>query len=97
MTNLLYALTSPAFGLGLATAIGLAAVQIWPGDASAQAPGTGFGTSYSANAGKPVDIEADSLEVDDRKKTAVLKGNVSATQGDINLKSREIFVTYDGS
>ena len=62
--------------------------------ARAQAPTAGFATSYGANAGKPVDIEADTLEVNDKKKTAVFKGNVSATQGDMNLKSNEIHVIY---
>jgi lipopolysaccharide export system protein LptA len=62
--------------------------------ARAQAPGTGFANSYSANSGKPVDIEADTLEVDDRKKTAVFKGNVSATQGDMNITSQQISVIY---
>ena len=75
--------------LGLAAAFGLYSTEL-----AAQAPGTGFATGYAANAGKPVDIEADVLEVDDKKKTAVFKGNVSATQGNINLKSTEIHVTY---
>jgi lipopolysaccharide export system protein LptA len=74
-----------------------ATLPLLPTGAAAQAPGTGFATGYSANAGKPVDIEADVLEVDDRKKTAIFKGNVSATQGDVNLKSNEIFVTYTAS
>jgi len=65
--------------------------------ASAQAPGTGLAANYSANANKPIDIEADSLEVDDKKKTAIFKGNVSASQGDVNLKSKEIQVTYTTS
>jgi lipopolysaccharide export system protein LptA len=73
-----------------------AAVAFAAGPLQAQAPGTGFGNGYSANAGKPVQIEADSLEVDDRKKTAVFKGNVSATQGDMNMQSQEISVTYTG-
>ncbi len=77
--------------------IGIAALYVWPASVAAQAPGTGFATAYSANAGKPVDIEADVLEVDDKKKTAVFKGNVSATQGDVNLKSKEIYVTYTSS
>jgi lipopolysaccharide export system protein LptA len=86
---------SPFAGLAL---LGLAAaLPLLPTAAAAQAPGTGFATGYSANAGKPVDIEADVLEVDDRKKTAIFKGSVSATQGDVNLKSNEIFVTYTAS
>jgi lipopolysaccharide export system protein LptA len=71
-----------------------AALHLWPASVSAQAPGTGFASAYSANAGKPVDIQADVLEVDDKKKTAVFRGNVSATQGDVNLKSKELYVTY---
>jgi lipopolysaccharide export system protein LptA len=82
---------------GIATAAGIAALCLLPASVAAQAPGTGFATSYSANASKPVDIEADTLEVDDKKKTAVFRGNVSATQGDVNLKSREVYVTYTGS
>jgi lipopolysaccharide export system protein LptA len=82
-------------GLRLLALLGTAAaLQLWPSDVSAQAPGTGFATAYSANASKPVDIEADTLEVDDKKKTAVFRGNVSATQGDVNLKSKEVYVTY---
>jgi|EndMetStandDraft_5_1072996.scaffolds.fasta_scaffold51825_2 lipopolysaccharide export system protein LptA len=82
------------FGLLLALA-GSASLYFTSGTLHAQgALGAGFGTSYSANAGKPVEIEADRLEVDDRNKTAVFRGNVSATQGDVNLKSEEIWVTY---
>lgn len=60
----------------------------------AQAPTTGLAAGYSSNSGKPIDIEADVLEVDDKKKLAVFKGNVSATQGDFNIRSSEILVTY---
>lgn len=89
----------PAARLGLAgmALVGMAAVHFWPEDARAQAPGTGFATAYKGNADKPVNIEADVLEVDDRKKTAVFRGNVSATQGDVNLRSKEVYVTYNGS
>lgn len=72
----------------------LPALLLAPSHVFAQAPGTGLATTYSANADKPIDIEADSLEVDDRKKIAIFRGNVSATQGEMNLKSREIQVTY---
>lgn len=68
-----------------------------PGQLLAQAPGTGFAAAYSGNSDKPIDIEADSLEVDDKKKIAVFRGNVSATQGEMNLKAREIQVTYTTS
>jgi lipopolysaccharide export system protein LptA len=62
--------------------------------ASAQAPGGSLATSYASNSDKPIDIVADVLEVDDQKKIAVFKGNVSATQGDFNLRAKELQVTY---
>ena len=62
--------------------------------AQAQAPGGSLATSYSANADKPINIEADALEVDDKKKIATFKGNVSATQGDFNIRAKEIQVLY---
>ena len=69
--------------------------SLWgAGVAKAQSPAAGFGASYGANAGKPVDIESDTLEVNDKDKTAVFKGNVSATQGDMNMKSNELHVLY---
>ncbi len=66
----------------------------WSLPAWAQAPGSSLGTSYSANADKPIDIESDALEVDDKKKLATFKGNVSATQGDFNIRAKELQVTY---
>lgn len=74
----------------------LAAASVAPA-AFAQAPTTGLAAGYSSNAGKPIDIEADLLEVDDKKKIAVFKGNVSATQGDFNIRASEILVTYTDS
>ena len=60
-----------------------------------QTPGSSLANSYSANSDKPIDIVADVLEVDDQKKIAVFKGNVSATQGDFNLRAKELQVTYE--
>lgn len=61
--------------------------------AFAQQPGTAF-SGYRENADKPIDIEADLLEVDDKKQIATFRGNVSATQGDFNLRSKELEVIY---
>jgi lipopolysaccharide export system protein LptA len=72
----------------------LTAIACSPGAAWAQAPGGSLATSYSANADKPINIEADALEVDDKKKIATFKGNVSATQGDFNIRAKEIQVLY---
>jgi lipopolysaccharide export system protein LptA len=81
-----------AVGLAMVGGFTLAYGGLAP--ASAQAPGSGFAGSYSSNANKPVDISADVLEVDDRKKIAIFRGNVSATQGNVNLTSKEIHIAY---
>jgi lipopolysaccharide export system protein LptA len=53
-------------------------------------------SAYQGNADKPIDIEADLLEVDDRQKQATFRGNVLARQGDFSLRSRELIVSYSG-
>jgi lipopolysaccharide export system protein LptA len=84
----------PAGGLALGLLGVLAALTFPACPAQAQAPGGSLATSYSANASKPINIEADALEVDDKKKVATFKGNVSATQGDFNIRAKEIQVIY---
>ena len=62
----------------------------------AQTPISGFsGLSNGGNSKKPIDIESDRLEVDDQKHTATFIGNVSATQGDNNLKAPRLEVFYE--
>src|SRR5271166_27393 len=65
------------------------------GEASAQQPLAGFSGLGGANSKKPIDIESDRLEVDDKKHQAVFVGNVSATQGDNNLKAPRMEVFYE--
>jgi lipopolysaccharide export system protein LptA len=48
-----------------------------------------------ADAKKPIDIESDRLEVDDKQHIAIFIGNTSATQGDDNLKAQRLEVTYE--
>jgi hypothetical protein len=50
-----------------------------------------------ANARKPIDIESDQLEVDDKKHIAIFTGSVSATQGDDNLKAPQLDVIYENT
>ena len=67
-----------------------------PGRALAQTPGAGFSSvGGGANSKKPVDIESDRLEVDDKTHVAIFSGNVSATQGDFNLRAPRLEVTYE--
>ncbi|MEC9368828.1 MAG: LptA/OstA family protein [Pseudomonadota bacterium] len=56
--------------------------------------GGGFGGFSSAKNNQPIDIESDTLEVQDNKKIAIFKGNVKAVQGDMTLRSKELHVSY---
>ena len=48
------------------------------------------------NSDKPIDIEADTLEVLDAEKRAIFKGNVKASQGGMTLRTRQLAVSYSG-
>lgn len=50
-----------------------------------------------ADRDKPVNIEADKVEIDDQKKQAVFQGNVVLTQGTLMLKADRIVVNQDES
>lgn len=63
--------------------------------ASAQTPVSGFSSLGGADSKKPIDIDSDRLEVDDKKHLAIFIGNVSATQGDNNLKAPRLEVIYE--
>ena len=45
----------------------------------------------------PIEINADTLSVDQKENTAVFAGNVDATQGDIRIKSQKMIVSYASS
>lgn len=64
---------------------------------SAQTPASGFSGISGSNSKKPIDIESDRLEVYDKRHQAIFIGNVSATQGDYNLKSPRLEVTYESA
>lgn len=76
----------------LAALLALSCPSAW-----AQAPIGGFGGLGSGDSKKPIDIESDRLEVDDKKHTAIFVGNVSATQGDNNLKAPRLEVFYESA
>ncbi len=73
---------------------GLLLAAMLSGQGFAQTPGNSLAAGYAANADKPINIEADSLEVNDQQKTATFSGNVTATQGDFSLKAKQIQVNY---
>lgn len=85
-------------GTGRGKGAALALAMLAAGAASpilAQNIGSSF-QSYQASTDEPIDIEADMLEVDDKQKQAVFKGNVVARQGGFSLKAKELAVHYAG-
>lgn len=48
-----------------------------------------------ADRDKPVNIEADRLSIDDKKKESVFEGNVTMTQGTLTLRADRVFVRQD--
>jgi lipopolysaccharide export system protein LptA len=80
-----------------ARALLLAALALSVPHSLAQTPVSGFSSLGGANSKKPIDIESDRLEVDDKTHIAIFIGNVSATQGDNNLKAPRLEVTYENA
>src|ERR1700738_1933927 len=51
---------------------------------------------FSQNRDQPIQIEAASLEMRDKKKEATFSGDVKVVQGDTTMKSKILVVFYDG-
>jgi len=82
------AVFSAAFTIGMAAA----------GDAGAQSAVTGVPNAmqgFSKNRDQPIQIEAASLEMRDKKKEATFSGNVKVVQGDTTMTSKSLVVFYD--
>lgn len=65
-----------------------------PGMAAAQGPAPGQSLLPGQNKDQPVQIEAASLEVHDKSKTATFSGNVQVVQGDTTMKCQSLVVFY---
>ena len=68
------------------------------GDARAQGTMSGVPNAmqgFSQNRDQPIQIEAASLEMRDKKKEAVFSGNVKVVQGDTTMTSKSLVVFYD--
>ena len=50
---------------------------------------------FSQNRDQPIQIEAASLEMRDKKKEATLSSNVKAVQGDTTMTSEKLVVFYE--
>ncbi|MDE5460818.1 LPS ABC transporter substrate-binding protein LptA [Bradyrhizobium sp. CSS354] len=80
-----------------ALAVGIIAL-IATGAASAQSTMQGVPNAmqgFSQNRDQPIQIEAASLEMRDKKKEATFSGNVKVIQGDTTMTSKTLVVFYD--
>src|SRR5689334_18176081 len=70
------------------------------GDAHGQGAMSGVPNAmqgFSQNRDQPIQIEAASLEMRDKKKEATFAGNVKVVQGDTTMSSKSLVVFYDQS
>jgi lipopolysaccharide export system protein LptA len=85
------------FPRGLTMAV-FALALISPGAACAQGAVSGVPNAmqgFSQNRDQPIQIEAASLEMRDKKKEATFAGNVKVVQGDTTMTSKILVVFYD--
>src|ERR1700738_4934071 len=83
-------------GCALACALALLAGE----KAVAQSAGTGAPNAmqgFSQNRDQPIQIEAATLEMRDKKKEATFSGNVKVVQGDTTMTSKTLVVFYDST
>jgi lipopolysaccharide export system protein LptA len=81
---------------GVAVVLGVISV----GEAGAQKSGQGAPNAvqgFSQNRDQPIQIEAASLEMRDKKKEATFAGNVKVVQGDTTMTSKTLVVFYDST
>ncbi len=86
-----------AFGGGGAV---IALAMIVAGEAAAQSTVTGVPNAmqgFSQNRDQPIQIEAASLEMRDKKKEATFTGNVKVVQGDTTMTSKTLVVFYESN
>jgi lipopolysaccharide export system protein LptA len=79
-------------------AVALALASIVSGEAAAQGAMSGVPNAmqgFTQNRDQPIQIEAASLEMRDKKKEATFSGNVKVVQGDTTMTSKSLVVFYD--
>jgi lipopolysaccharide export system protein LptA len=79
-------------------AAALALALVASGDVLAQGAMSGVPNAmqgFSQNRDQPIQIEAASLEMRDKKKEATFSGNVKVVQGDTTMTSKSLVVFYD--
>jgi len=86
-----------AHGAGFAA---LALAMVAAGDAGAQSAVSGVPNAmqgFQQNRDQPIQIEAATLEMRDKKKEATFSGNVKVVQGDTTMTSKSLVVFYDST
>jgi len=81
-------------------ALGAVALAMVTGGAVAQSTVTGVPNAmqgFSQNRDQPIQIEAATLEMRDKKKEATFSGNVKVIQGDTTMTSKTLVVFYESS
>ena len=84
----------------LAGTAALALALLATGEAGAQSAVQGVPNAmqgFSQNRDQPIQIEAASLEMRDKKKEATFAGNVKVIQGDTTMTSKTLVVFYDST
>jgi lipopolysaccharide export system protein LptA len=79
---------------------GFALAMMVAGDAGAQSAVTGVPNAmqgFSQNRDQPIQIEAATLEMRDKKKEATFAGNVKVVQGDTTMTSKILVVFYEST
>lgn len=79
---------------GLVVGVALLAANAANGQGGMQAPPNAM-QGFSQNRDQPIQIEAASLEMRDKKKEATFAGNVKVVQGDTTMTSKTLVVFYE--
>jgi lipopolysaccharide export system protein LptA len=83
----------------IAGAVLIALLAVVAGEAGAQSAVQGVPNAmqgFSQNRDQPIQIEAATLEMRDKKKEATFSGDVKVVQGDTTMKSKTLVVFYEG-
>src|SRR6266478_6259080 len=86
--------------VGSACGLALAFAGVATGEAVAQSSVQGVPNAmqgFSQNRDQPIQIEAATLEMRDKKKEATFSGNVKVVQGDTTMTSKTLVVFYESS
>src|SRR6201985_3151512 len=85
---------------GIVAGFFVALALLLGGDVRAQSAVQGVPNAmqgFSQNRDQPIQIEAASLEMRDKKKEATFSGNVKVVQGDTTMTSKTLVVFYESS